>query len=83
MGIVSIFGPEKEKVIAEHVRSICDTVEVPHISVQEDLDQSFQPRGIALNLYPHVNSLSRVSSEDKKIDIIIILNTLKLKYTII
>ncbi|XP_018340936.1 PREDICTED: glutamate receptor ionotropic, kainate 2-like isoform X2 [Trachymyrmex septentrionalis] len=63
MGIVSIFGPEKEKIIAEHVRSICDTVEVPHISVQEDLDQSFQPRGIALNLYPHVNSLSRIYNQ--------------------
>lgn len=59
--IVGIFGPQ-EKVIAEHVQSICDIVDVPHISVREDLDQSFEPRGIGLNLYPHVNSLSRVSN---------------------
>jgi len=67
LGIVGVFGPQ-EKVIAEHVQSICDIVEVPQISVREDLDQSFQPRGIALNLYPHVSSLSRVSNEVRKID---------------
>ncbi|XP_018367721.1 PREDICTED: glutamate receptor ionotropic, kainate 2-like [Trachymyrmex cornetzi] len=62
VGIVGVFGPQ-EKVIAEHVQSICDIIEVPHISVREDLDQSFQPRGIGLNLYPHVNSLSRIYNQ--------------------
>ncbi|XP_011061173.1 PREDICTED: glutamate receptor ionotropic, kainate 2-like [Acromyrmex echinatior] len=62
LGIVSIFGPQ-EKVIAEHVQSICDVVEIPQISVREDLDQSFHSRGIALNLYPHVNSLSRIYNQ--------------------
>ncbi|KAG5316711.1 GRIK2 protein, partial [Acromyrmex insinuator] len=62
LGIVSIFGPQ-EKVIAEHVQSICDVVEIPQISVREDLDQSFHSRGITLNLYPHVNSLSRIYNQ--------------------
>lgn len=61
LGIVGIFGPQ-EKVVAEYVQSICDTIEVPRISVRQNLDQSFQQRGLNLNLYPHVNSLSRVSN---------------------
>ncbi|XP_018404443.1 PREDICTED: glutamate receptor ionotropic, kainate 2-like [Cyphomyrmex costatus] len=61
-GIAGVFGPQ-EKIIAEHVQSICDAIEVPHISVREDLDQSFKQRGIGLNLYPHVNSLSRIYNQ--------------------
>ncbi|XP_011872400.1 PREDICTED: glutamate receptor ionotropic, kainate 2-like isoform X2 [Vollenhovia emeryi] len=59
LGIVGIFGPQ-EKVIAEHVQSICDTIEMPHVSVRQDLDQLSYPRGLSLNLYPHINSLSRL-----------------------
>ncbi|RLU25956.1 hypothetical protein DMN91_002119 [Ooceraea biroi] len=57
--VVGIFGPQ-EKVISEHVQSICDTMEVPHISVRQDSSASPQPRGLTLNLYPHVSSLSQV-----------------------
>jgi len=57
---VGVFGPQ-DKVVAEHVQSICNTIEVPYISVRQDPDQPSQPRGLGLNLYPHVNSLSRVS----------------------
>ncbi|XP_077258756.1 glutamate receptor ionotropic, kainate 2-like [Temnothorax americanus] len=60
-GIVGIFGPQ-DKVIAEHVQSICNTIEVPHISVRQDLDLS-QPRGLGLNLYPHISSLSRLYNQ--------------------
>ncbi|KMQ97642.1 glutamate ionotropic kainate 2 [Lasius niger] len=59
MGIVGIFGPQ-EKVTAEYVQSICDTMEIPHISVREDPGESSEPRGLSLNLYPHVSSLSRI-----------------------
>ncbi|KAL0117231.1 hypothetical protein PUN28_010224 [Cardiocondyla obscurior] len=59
MGVAAIFGPQ-EKIIAEHVQSICDTVEVPHITVRQDFNQLPELRGLSLNLYPHVNSLSRV-----------------------
>lgn len=61
LGIVGIFGPQ-DKIIAEHVQSICDAIEVPHISVRQDFDQLSRPRGLGLNLYPHVSSLSRVSN---------------------
>ncbi|XP_050461328.1 glutamate receptor ionotropic, kainate 2-like isoform X2 [Cataglyphis hispanica] len=58
-GIVGIFGPQK-KVTAEYVQSICDTMEVPHISVRQDSSESFQSRGLSLNFYPHVSSLSQI-----------------------
>ncbi|XP_039303724.1 glutamate receptor ionotropic, kainate 2 isoform X1 [Solenopsis invicta] len=61
-GIVGVFGPQ-EKVTAEYVQSICNAIEVPYISVRQDLDQSFQARGLNLNLYPHVNSLSRIYNQ--------------------
>ncbi|XP_032677546.1 glutamate receptor ionotropic, kainate 2-like isoform X2 [Odontomachus brunneus] len=59
MGVVGIFGPQ-DKVIADHVQSMCDTMDVPHISVRQDSAEPSQPRGIGLNLYPHVSSLARV-----------------------
>lgn len=59
LGIVGVFGPQ-DKVIAEHVQSICDIIEVPHVSVRQDSDPLSLPRGLGLNLYPHTNSLSRV-----------------------
>lgn len=58
--MVGIFGPQ-EKVTAEYVQSMCDIMEVPHISVRQDSSEPPQPRGLSLNLYPHVSSLSRVS----------------------
>ncbi|XP_070167334.1 glutamate receptor ionotropic, kainate 2-like isoform X4 [Polyergus mexicanus] len=58
-GIVGIFGPQ-EKLTAEYVQSICDILEVPHISVRQDSSESTQSRGLSLNLYPHVSSLSRI-----------------------
>ncbi|XP_072745109.1 glutamate receptor ionotropic, kainate 2 isoform X2 [Anoplolepis gracilipes] len=58
-GIVGIFGPQ-EKVTAEYVQSMCDTMEVPHISVRQDPGEPLQPRGLSLNLYPHVSALSRI-----------------------
>ncbi|XP_012539056.1 glutamate receptor ionotropic, kainate 2 [Monomorium pharaonis] len=62
LGIVGIFGPQ-DKVVAEFVQSLCDSIEIPRISVRQDLDQSFHLRGLNLNLYPHVNSLSRIYNQ--------------------
>ncbi|XP_011691569.1 PREDICTED: glutamate receptor ionotropic, kainate 2-like, partial [Wasmannia auropunctata] len=62
LGIVGVFGPQ-EKVVAEHVQSLCDAIEVPYISVRQDFDQLSRPRGLGLNLYPHVNSLARVYNQ--------------------
>nr|XP_012232574.1 PREDICTED: glutamate receptor ionotropic, kainate 2-like [Linepithema humile]XP_012232575.1 PREDICTED: glutamate receptor ionotropic, kainate 2-like [Linepithema humile] len=59
VGIVGIFGPQ-EKESAEHVQSICDTMEIPHISIRQDSGQPLHLRGLGLNLYPHVSALSRI-----------------------
>lgn len=55
-GVAGIFGPQ-DKSIAEHVQSICDTIEMPHISVRWDPQET---RGKTVNLYPHANTLSLV-----------------------
>ncbi|KAK2579603.1 hypothetical protein KPH14_010896 [Odynerus spinipes] len=55
-GVAAIFGPQ-DKVIAEHVQSICDTIEMPYIAARWD---PLQMRGRAVNLYPHANTLSMV-----------------------
>lgn len=57
-GVAGIFGPQ-DKSIAEHVQSICDTLEMPHISVRWDPQEI---RGKTVNLYPHANTLSLVRS---------------------
>lgn len=65
VGIVGIFGPQ-EKESAEYVQSICDTMEIPHISIRQDSGQPLHLRGLGLNLYPHVSALSRVSKLEEK-----------------
>lgn len=73
LGVVGVFGPQ-DKVIAEHVQSMCDSMDVPHISVRQDSAEPSQPRGVGLNLYPHINSLERVSINAAwKVNIIIAL----------
>ncbi|XP_011251852.2 glutamate receptor ionotropic, kainate 2 isoform X1 [Camponotus floridanus] len=57
--IVGIFGPQ-EKMATEYIQSICDTIDMPHISVRQDSSESPQHRGLSLNFYPHVSSLSRI-----------------------
>ncbi|XP_014479803.1 PREDICTED: glutamate receptor ionotropic, kainate 2-like isoform X2 [Dinoponera quadriceps] len=59
LGVVGIFGPQ-DKVISEHVQSMCDSMDIPHISVRQDTAEPSQPRGIGLNLYPHVSILARL-----------------------
>jgi glutamate receptor, ionotropic, invertebrate len=57
-GVAGIFGPQSEDT-AEHVQSVCDTMEVPHIEMRWDLSQR---RGAcAVNLFPHPSVLARVS----------------------
>ncbi|XP_014608313.1 PREDICTED: glutamate receptor ionotropic, kainate 2-like [Polistes canadensis] len=53
-GVAGIFGPQ-DKAMAEHVQSICDTIEMPHITVRWDPQET---RGKTVNFYPHANTLS-------------------------
>jgi hypothetical protein len=56
-GVAGIFGPQSEDT-AEHVQSVCDTMEIPHIEMRWDLSQR---RGAcAVNLFPHPSVLARV-----------------------
>lgn len=57
-GVAGIFGPQSEDT-AEHVQSVCDTMEVPHVEMRWDLSQR---RGAcAVNLFPHPSVLAKVS----------------------
>ncbi|XP_076624322.1 glutamate receptor ionotropic, kainate 2 isoform X1 [Colletes latitarsis] len=53
-GIAAIFGPQNV-VTSEHVQSICDTMEMPHIYARWE---PMQARGKGINFYPHAETLS-------------------------
>ncbi|XP_047735944.1 glutamate receptor ionotropic, kainate 2-like isoform X1 [Hyalella azteca] len=55
-GVAAIFGPQSEKT-ANHVQSICDALEVPHIETRWDF--KLRRDEYSLNLYPHPTSLSQ------------------------
>ena len=57
LGVAAIFGPQSEKT-ANHVQSICDALEVPHIETRWDFKLTRD--AYSLNLYPHPKSLSKV-----------------------
>lgn len=57
LGIAGIFGPPSSET-TDHVQSVCDTMEIPHIELRWDFRQR---RGSCLvNLYPHPFVLSKV-----------------------
>ncbi|XP_076391777.1 glutamate receptor ionotropic, kainate 2 isoform X2 [Megachile rotundata] len=56
MKIAAIFGPQN-KMTSEHVQSMCDTKEMPHIYGRWEASQ---PRGKGINLFPHAETLSLV-----------------------
>ncbi|XP_043279268.1 uncharacterized protein [Venturia canescens] len=55
-GVVAIFGPF-DKNAAEHVQSICDTVDMPNIVARLDVDPG---RMQYFNFYPHADGLAMV-----------------------
>ena len=73
LGVAAIFGPQSE-ISANHVRSMCQTLKIPHIqtrwdperyaSLTDELDNESvinqQQNLMSINLYPHPESLSRV-----------------------
>ncbi|XP_069951037.1 glutamate receptor ionotropic, kainate 2 isoform X4 [Cherax quadricarinatus] len=54
-GVAAIFGPQSENT-ANHVQSICDAMEVPHIETR--WDYKLTRDAYSLNLYPYPPSLS-------------------------
>lgn len=53
---MSIFGPTSGS-SADHVQSMCDNKEMPHLETRWDIFHSRQ--SILINLYPHLSTLSR------------------------
>lgn len=60
--VAAIFGPQSENT-ANHVQSICDALEVPHIETR--WDYKLMRDEYSLNLYPHPKSLSKVRTLSK------------------
>lgn len=54
-GVVAIFGPSNGKSI-QHVQSICDTLEIPHIEMHADFAPKRQD--LTVNLYPPAQLLT-------------------------
>ena len=54
-GVAAIFGPQSAHT-ANHVQSICDTMEVPHIETR--WDSKMRRESCLVNLYPHPSVLS-------------------------
>lgn len=59
-GVAGIFGPQ-DSVTTEHVQSMSDTMEMPHITARWDPEPV---RGKAINLYPDADALSKVSGTE-------------------
>ncbi|XP_050695826.1 glutamate receptor ionotropic, kainate 2-like isoform X2 [Eriocheir sinensis] len=56
MGMAAIFGPQSEKT-ANHVQSICDNKEIPHIETR--YDYKLTRDAYSINLHPYPPSLSQ------------------------
>ncbi|KAG7201425.1 hypothetical protein KM043_004185 [Ampulex compressa] len=56
VGVAGIFGPQ-DKAAATHVQSMCDTMDIPHITARWEAEPK---RGNVINLYPHSEVLSTV-----------------------
>lgn len=56
-GIAGVFGPRSEST-ANHIESICDAMEIPHIETR--WDYKLNRDAFSINLYPHPFSLGQV-----------------------
>lgn len=55
-GVAGIFGPQ-DKLKADYVRSMCDTLDIPYIAARWNSETK---RDNVINLYPHPDMLSMV-----------------------
>lgn len=56
VGVAAIFGPQNIE-SSNHVQSMCDAMEIPHVSTTMEINSE---RLKAINMYPHVTTLSMV-----------------------
>lgn len=55
-GVAGIFGPQAKSTM-DHIQSMCDTLDIPHIVARWDVEPK---RGNVVNLYPHTDTLFTV-----------------------
>ncbi|XP_046669515.1 glutamate receptor ionotropic, kainate 2-like [Homalodisca vitripennis] len=59
-GVAGVFGPQSPDT-TDHVQSVCDTKEIPHVEQRWDIRQR---RGSCLiNLYPHPSSIAKALAD--------------------
>jgi len=58
-GVAALFGPQSPE-SASHVQAICDAFDLPHIETK--WDHRIRKDKYLINLYPHPETLSRVST---------------------
>ncbi|KAF4517319.1 hypothetical protein B566_EDAN007271 [Ephemera danica] len=67
-GVAAILGPQTSASTINHVQSICDALQVPHLETR--WDPLLRTQSCRINLYPHSDTLSRTFKEAKAIIII-------------
>ena len=51
-GVNAIFGPQ-DPILGNHIQSLCDALDIPHIESRVDLEP--EVKEISINLYPHLS----------------------------
>ena len=59
-GVACVLGPINE-ISSMHIRSIVDTLEIPHLEVHYDVLESIKTTGLTINVYPRPESLARAT----------------------
>jgi hypothetical protein len=60
-GVAAVFGP-KDPQVANHVQSICDAMDIPHVQLLWDNWQAFDRIPQSINLHPHPAVLGQVQN---------------------
>ncbi|KAK9498543.1 hypothetical protein O3M35_003152 [Rhynocoris fuscipes] len=59
-GVAGIIGPKSQET-SHHVQSLCDTMEIPHITTRFDANQ--RRSSCLINLYPHPSAISKAIAD--------------------
>ncbi|KMQ91108.1 glutamate ionotropic kainate 2 [Lasius niger] len=59
-GVQAVFGPS-DPILGQHIHSICDALDIPHLEARLDLDA--EAKEFSINLYP-AQSLLNIAYQD-------------------
>ena len=54
---MAIFGPSTSHMLGEHVGSICDALEIPHMEARMDADSEY--KSFSVNVYPPLEQINQ------------------------